>query len=117
MYIECSQKLKCRKFGNINTKGYQNSLKEDLKVFLNKFSLSNTQEIREQIRQAHVDKSSFNFKDDHDNDWILLTIVYLVRQYEADTFNCRHLESWYQSHISIIFENVYDGIDHLEAAE
>jgi hypothetical protein len=57
----------------------------------------------------------FNFKQDHDYNWIVFTLYSFLRQFESGNFTRPHKESWYQSHIWSMFETVYDADDHLEA--
>ncbi|KAG1509206.1 hypothetical protein G6F52_011190 [Rhizopus delemar] len=62
-------------------------LPKDIKKILNQFNVTTSNEIRQKLCEISTFSNKFNYKNQHDKDWIVFTIYSLLRQYESGLEN------------------------------
>ncbi|CAG8700024.1 34446_t:CDS:2, partial [Racocetra persica] len=87
-------------------------LDEKIIECLSKFvGKTNLKEIRSIIKEISFD-NQYNFKTDHDIDYIVFALHAMVREMESDKLHNNNLEAWYNAHIwSFIFDQAFSNIN------
>lgn len=88
---------------------------DELKLFMNKYNLDNTEEIRAALEKYHTFQSDYNKDKNADRDWVNFVVYSLVREYENGNMDRPHHEAWYQSHIWSMIESCFDKLKNVEA--
>lgn len=94
-------------------KDYIERLPEDFAEYLNKFNLSSTEELREQLRIVNGWESHYNIDESHDLDWVKHTIHTYVRLYESQALENMHEESWYNTRVWFLLDTAFDDVKSL----
>jgi hypothetical protein len=78
-------------------------------IYLNKYNLTTTTALRQQIFTQPLDEDY-----SQDMDWIRFTVYSLVREYESDNFKRSHSEEWYKAHVRHFLDTVFNNESEIE---
>lgn len=87
---------------------------QDLVDYINHFNCDNLKDLRTRLADTQDwEKEEYDMNKHHDLDWIKHTIYSYIRLYESGELNTAQKEQWYNKHVWLPIDTVFDDINSI----